>query len=186
MTPIRGLGFFGRTAECRQLDGIVAQARDGRSAVLVIRGEPGIGKTALLRYAARQASGLRLVDVEGVEAEMDLPFAAIHRLCAPISDRIEVLARPQRDALRVALGTAAGVAPSAFLVAVAVLNLLAASAEKRPLLCLVDDAHWLDAASAQVLGFVARPLLAEPVAMVIALREPATTRALDGLGQLSL
>src|SRR3954471_14847480 len=117
MTPARGLGFLGRTTECRQLDGIVAQARDGHSAVLVIRGEPGIGKTALLRYAARQASGLRLVGVEGVQAEMELPFAAIHRLCAPIFDRIELLAAPQQDALRVALGTLSGDAPGAFLVA---------------------------------------------------------------------
>src|SRR4051794_25330868 len=162
------------------------EARAGHSAVLVIRGEPGIGKTALLRYAARQASGLRLVGVEGVQAEMELPFAAIHRLCAPIFDRIELLAAPQQDALRVALGTSSGDAPGAFLVAVAVLNLLAASAETRPLLCLVDDAQWLDAASVQALGFVARRMLAEPVAMVFSLREPATTRALDGLAQLSL
>ncbi len=165
---------------------MLAQARDGQSAVLVIRGEPGIGKTALLRYAARQASGLRITEVEGVQAEMELPFAAIHRLCAPMLDELEVLAEPQQNALRVALGISSGDAPDRFLVAVAVLNLLAATAEKRPLLCLVDDAQWLDAASLQALGFVARRLLAEPVAMMFSLREPAATRALDGLPQLSL
>jgi DNA-binding CsgD family transcriptional regulator len=186
MPPIRGLGFLGRTSECQRLDGVLAHARDGRSAVLVISGEPGIGKTALLRYAARQASGLHVAQVEGFQAEMELPFAAIHRLCAPMLAGLQALAEPQQDALRVALGLASGDAPDRFLVAVAVLNLLAATAEERPLLCLVDDAQWLDAASVQALGFVARRLLAEPVAMVLSLREPATTRALDGLPQLSL
>jgi hypothetical protein len=165
---------------------MLVRARDGQSAVLVIRGEPGIGKTALLRYAARQASGLRSTEVEGIQAEMELPFAAIHRLCAPLLAGLEVLAEPQQNAFRVALGISSGDAPDRFLVAAAVLNLLAATAEKRPILCLVDDAQWLDAASLQALGFVARRLLAEPVAMMFSLREPTTTRALDGLPQLSL
>src|SRR5689334_13166139 len=104
MPPNRGLGFIGRTRDCRRLDGMLAEARDGRSAVLVIRGEPGIGKTALLRYAARQASGLRIAQVEGVQAEMELPFAAIHRLCAPMLDGLEALAQPRQNALEVALG----------------------------------------------------------------------------------
>src|SRR3954454_22847599 len=186
MPPIRGLGFVGRTSECRRLDGMLAQARDGHSAVLVDRGEPGIGKTALLRYAARQASGLRIAEVEGVEAEMELPFAAIHQLCAPMLGGLEALAEPQQDSLRVALGMTSGDPPDRFLVAGAVLNLLAATAEARPLLCLVDDAQWLDAASVQALGFVARRLVAEPVAMLFSLREPTTTRALDGLPELSL
>jgi DNA-binding CsgD family transcriptional regulator len=186
MPPIRGLGFLGRTSECRRIDGMLAEARGGHSAVLVIRGETGIGKTALLRYAAREASGLRVAQVEGVQAEMELPFAAIHRLCAPMLDEREVLAEPQQNALQVALGISSGGVPDRFLVAVAVLNLLASSAEKRPLLCLVDDAQWLDAASLQAFGFVARRLLAEPVAMIFSLREPATTRALDGLPQLLL
>ncbi len=125
MAPIRGLGFLGRTRECRRLDSMLAQARDGRSAILVIRGEPGIGKTALLRYAARQASGLRVAQVEGIQAEMELPFAAIHRLCVPMLDALEALAEPQQNALRVALGISWGDAPDKFLVAVAVLNLLA-------------------------------------------------------------
>jgi DNA-binding CsgD family transcriptional regulator len=186
MPATHGLGFLGRTRERERLDAMLAQARDGQSAVLVLRGEPGIGKTALLRYAARQASGLRTTEIEGVQAEMELPFAAIHRLCAPMFDGLEVLAEPQQNALRVALGVSSGDAPDRFLVAVAVLNLLAATAEERPLLCLVDDAQWLDAASVQALGFVARRLVAEPVAMIFSLREPTRTRALDGLPQLSL
>jgi DNA-binding CsgD family transcriptional regulator len=186
MPAIRGLGFLGRTREREHLDAMLAHARAGQSAVLVIRGEPGIGKTALLRYAARQASGLRVTEVEGVQAEMELAFAGIHQLCAPLIDGSDALAVPQRNALRVALGLSSGAAPDRFLVAVAVLNLLAATADERPLLCLVDDAQWLDAASAQALGFVARRLLAEPVAMIFSLREPTTTRALDGLPQLNL
>src|SRR4051812_16932008 len=132
MPPIRGLGFLGRTRECQRLDGMLARARDGTSAVLVIRGEPGIGKTALLRYAARQASGLRIARVDGVQAEMELPFAAIHQLCAPMLGGLEVLPEPQQNSLRVALGMSSGDAPDRFLVAVAVLNLLAATAEDRP------------------------------------------------------
>ena len=186
MPATRGVGFIGRTRERERLDAVLAQARDGQSAVLVLRGEAGIGKTALLRYAARQASGLRTTEVEGIQAEMELSFAGIHRLCTPILDGIEVLAEPQQNALRVAWGMASGDAPDRFLVAVAVLNLLSATAEKRPLLCLVDDAQWLDAASVQALGFVARRLVAEPMAMIFSLREPVTTRALDGLPQLSV
>src|SRR6188472_274204 len=186
MPATRGLGFLGRTRERERLDAMLAQARAGRSAVLVIRGEPGIGKTALLRYAARQASGLRTVEVEGVQAEMELAFAGIHQLCSPLLDGLDALAEPQQNALRVALGVLSGDAPDRFLVAVAVLNLLAETAEERPLLCLVDDAQWLDAASVQALGFVARRLLAEPVAMILSLREPTSSRALDGLPQLTL
>ena len=186
MPTNRGLGFLGRARERERLDSMLAQARDGQSAVLAIRGEPGVGKTALLRYTARQASGLRTTEVEGVQAEMELPFAGIHQLCAPMLDRLDVLAAPQQHALRVALGVSSGDAPDRFLVAVAVLNLLSATAEERPLLCLVDDAQWLDAASVQALGFVARRLLAEPVAMVFSLRDPTTSWALDGLPELWL
>ena len=186
MPAIRGLGFVGRTRERERLDAVLAHARAGHSAVLVIRGEPGIGKTALLRHAARQASGLRTVEVEGVQAEMELAFAGIHQLCSPLLDGLDALAEPQQNALRVALGVLSGDAPDRFLVAVAVLNLLAETAEERPLLCLVDDAQWLDAASVQALGFVARRLLAERVAMIFSLREPTTSGALDGLAQLTL
>jgi len=184
MPATRGVGFIGRTRERERLDAVLAQARNGRSAVLVLRGKPGIGKTALLRYAARQASGLRTTEVDGIQAEMELSFAGIHRLCSPFLDETELLAAPQEKALRVAWGMAAGDAPDRFLVAVAVLNLLSATAEKRPLLCLIDDAQWLDAASVQALGFVARRLVAEPMAMIFSLREPVSTRALDGLPQL--
>ena len=184
MPAIRGVGFLGRTRERERLDAMLASARDGQSAVLVIRGEAGIGKTALLRYAARQASGLRISEIEGIQAEMELSFAGIERLCAPMLGRLEVLAEPQQNALRVAFGIASGDAPDRFLVAVAALNLLSAIAEQRPLLCLVDDAQWLDAASVEVLGFVARRLVAEPMAMMFSVREPVTTRALDGVPQL--
>jgi DNA-binding CsgD family transcriptional regulator/tetratricopeptide (TPR) repeat protein len=165
---------------------MLARARDGESAVLVIRGKPGVGKTSLLRYTARQASGLRVAEIEGIQAEMELPFAGIHRLCMPMLRGLDMLAEPQRNALQVALGVASGDPPAKFLVAVAVLNLLAVAAEQRPLLCLVDDTQWLDAASAEALGFVARRLVAEPMAMIFSLREPATTRALDGLPQVPL
>jgi DNA-binding CsgD family transcriptional regulator len=180
------LGFLGRTTERDFLDGILAKVREGQSAAVVIRGEPGIGKTALLRHAARQASGLRVAQIAGVQAEMELPFAGIHRLCAPMFDRVDALPEPQRNALSVALGVAPGETPDRFLVALAVLSLLCAVAEDRPLLCLVDDAQWLDAASAQVLGFVARRLLAESVAIAIGLREPTAARAFDGLSELPL
>jgi DNA-binding CsgD family transcriptional regulator len=186
MPAIRGLGFLGRTRERERLDAMLAQARASQSAVVVIRGEPGIGKTALLRYAGRQASGMRTAEIEGVQAEMELPFAGIHQLCAPLLDGLQELAEPQQNALRVAMGVLSGDRPDRFLVAVAVLNLLAGTADERPLVCLVDDAQWLDAASLQALGFVARRLLAEPVAMIFSLREPAATRALDGLPQLSV
>ena len=165
---------------------MLAQVRDGHSAVLVIRGEPGIGKTSLLRYAARQASGLQVVEVIGVQAEMELPLSGIQRLWAPLLDVLDELPEPQQNALRVASGTVAGGAPDRFLVAVAVLNLLAASAAQRPVLCLVDDAQWLDAPSLGALGFVARRLAADAVAMIFALREPTTLRALDGLPRLPL
>jgi DNA-binding CsgD family transcriptional regulator len=184
MPAIRGVGFLGRTRERERFDGMLASARDGRSAVLVVRGEAGIGKTALLRYAARQASGLRISEVEGIQAEMELPFAGIERLCAPMLGQLEDLAEPQQNSLRVAFGIASGDAPDRFLVAVAALNLLSVTAEQRPLLCLVDDAQWLDAASVEALGFVARRLVAEPIAMIFSLREPVTTRALDGVPQL--
>src|SRR4051812_20496340 len=186
MPAIRGVGFLGRGPERGRLDDMLARARDGHSAVLVIRGQPGIGKTSLLRYAARQASGLRTCEVEGVQAEMELPFAGLHRLCTPMLEGVERLAEPQHNALMVALGVWSGAAPERFLIALAVLNLLSATAGRRPLLCLVDDAQWLDAESVQVLGFVARRLLAEPIAMIFALREPTATQSLDGLPRLSL
>src|SRR5271156_6887080 len=115
MFATRGVGFLGRSRERQQFDAMLAEARDGRSAVVVVRGEPGIGKTALLRYAARQASGFRTAEVEGVQAEMELPFAAIQRLCAPMLDGLEVLAEPQQSGLRVAFGVSSGDVPDKFL-----------------------------------------------------------------------
>jgi DNA-binding CsgD family transcriptional regulator len=179
-------GFLDRTSERETLDRLLAQGREGQSAVLVIRGEAGIGKTALLRYAARHASGFRVAQVTGVEAEMELPFAGIHQLCAPLLDQLDSLPQAQQDALNVALGLAAGDVPDRFLVGLAVLGLMSAAAEERPLLCVVEDAHWLDAASGLILGFVARRLLAESVAMVVAVREPNIGHDFDGLPELRL
>jgi len=186
MAATRATGFLDRESERDVLDRLLAQGRDGQSAVLVIRGEAGIGKTELLRYAARQASGFRVVQVMGVEAEMELPFAGIHQLCAPVLDQLAALPQPQQDALNVALGLASGDVPDRFLVGLAVLGLLSAGSEDRPLLCLVEDAQWLDAASGVILGFVTRRLLAETVAMVIAVREPDMRRDFDGLSELRL
>jgi DNA-binding CsgD family transcriptional regulator len=186
MAAIRGPGFVGRTSERELLDGLLARVRGGESEVLVIRGEAGIGKTALLRYAARQASGYRVAELTGVEAEMELAFAGIHQLCGTMLDRLDALPPPQRDALSIALALAAGEAPDRFLVGLAVLSLLAAVAEERPLLCLVEDAQWLDAASSQIVGLVARRVRAESVAIVVAVREPVTAPDFDALPELRL
>ncbi len=179
-------GLLDRTSEREVLDRLLANVREGQSAVLVIRGEAGIGKTALLQYAAHNASGFDVAQVTSVEAEMELPFAGIHQLCAPLLDRLEVLPQPQQDALNVALGLLAGDVPNRFLVGLAVLGLLSAAAEEQPLLCLVEDAQWLDDFSGLILGFIARRLLAESVAMVVAVREPTTRQDFDGLPELPL
>ena len=186
MAAIRGPDFVGRTSERELLDGLLAKVRGGESEVLVIRGEAGIGKTALLRYAARQASGYRVAELSGVEAEMELAFAGIHQLCGTMLDRFDALPAPQHDALSIALGFAAGKVPDRFLVGLAVLSLLAAVAEERPLLCLVEDAQWLDAASSQIVGLVARRVRAESLAIVVAVREPHTAPDFDGLSELRL
>ena len=156
----------------RALSGLLAAARAGRSGVLVLRGEPGVGKTALVEYAIEEAAGLYVTRVAGVESEMELAFAALQQLCAPMVDKLEGLPDPQRHALGVAFGLETGAAPDRFLVGLAALSLLSAVAERQPVLCVVDDAQWLDRASAQTLAFVARRLLAEPVALVFATREP--------------
>jgi DNA-binding CsgD family transcriptional regulator len=183
---MRGPGFVGRASEREVLDGLLARVREGQSEVLVIRGEAGVGKTALLRYAARQASGFRLAELTAVEAEMELPFAGVHQLCGMMLDRLDTLPPPQRDALSVALGLAAGQVADPFLVGLAVLSLLATVAEDRPLLCLVEDAQWLDAASSQILGLVARRVRGESVAIVVAVREPADAHDFDDLAELRL
>ena len=168
------------------LDRLLEDVRGGTSAALVIRGEAGVGKSALLRYAARQASGFRVAQIVGVESEMELPYAGLHQLCAPLLDSLDALPEPQRAALRVAFGVSAGDASDRFLVGLATLGLLAQVAAERPLLCLVDDAQWLDAASGQVLGFVARRLVVESVAVVFAVREPSDEQPFAGLPELLL
>ena len=140
-------GFRNRHSEREALDGLLKDARNGRSAVLVVRGEPGVGKSALLRDIARPASGFRVAQIAGVESEMELPFAGLHQLCAPMLGGLDGLPQPQQRALRVALGLASGDAPDRFLVALGALTLLAEVAEEQPLLCFVDDAQWLDGAS---------------------------------------
>jgi predicted ATPase len=171
--------LLNRQRECRLLDQLVANVRAGESRALVVRGEPGIGKTALLEYALDRASGYRAARAAGVEAEQELAFAAVHQICAPMLDRLARLPVPQKEALRTAFGLSAGSAPDRFTVGLAVLGLFAEVARERPLLCLVDDAQWLDRASAQVLAFVARRLLAESVAMIFAVRQTG------GLGRAS-
>ena len=179
-------GFLDRATECEQLDRLLADVRDGQSAALLLRGQAGIGKTALLEYAARQASGFRVAQIAGVEAEMELPFAGAHQLCGPMLARLDALPPPQRAALSVAFGLASGEVPERFLVALAVLSLLSAVAEERPLLCLIDDAQFVDAASVQVLAFVARRLGAESVALVFALREPTEAGPFQGLPEMQV
>jgi DNA-binding CsgD family transcriptional regulator len=179
-------GFRGRSSERAALDRLIEDVRRGQSAVLVIRGEAGIGKTALLHHAAQQASGFRVAQIAGVESEMELAYAGLHQLCAPMLDRLGALPEPQQVALRVALGLGSGDPPDRFLVGLATLGLLSAAAEERPLLCVVDDFQWLDDGSARVLGFLARRLLAEPVALVCALREPSGEHELVGVPELPL
>jgi DNA-binding CsgD family transcriptional regulator len=171
----------GRHNECSALDRLLQDVRAQQSRALVLRGEAGVGKTALLEYVAANASGYRVARAAGVESEMELAFAGVHQLCAPMLSHLEHLPGPQRDALGTAFGLSAGVAADRFMVGLAVLSLLSVVAEDRPLICLVDDAQWLDRASAQVLEFVARRLLAESVAMVFAVRHPSEEKELGSL-----
>jgi DNA-binding CsgD family transcriptional regulator len=161
----------GRRPECEVLDDLLARIRTGQSRVLILRGEAGIGKTALLDRLAASASGFRIVRAAGVEPEMELAYAGLHQLCAPFADQIETLPGPQRDALGTAFGRRDGGAPNRFIVGLAVLGLLSEVGEEQPLLWIVDDAQWLDAASSHTLAFVARRLGAESVAMVVAMRD---------------
>ena len=162
-----------RHGECEALDRLLEAVRAGESRVLVLRGEPGVGKSALLEYVVEHASGCRLGRAVGVQSEMELAFAGLHQVCGSMLDRLERLPVPQQDALRTAFGLRSGSAPDRFLLGLAVLSLLADVAEEQPLVCVVDDEQWLDHASAQVLGFVARRLVAESVALVIAARVPS-------------
>src|SRR3954454_13595158 len=164
-------GVLGPRSETATLDQLLEAVRAGESRALAIRGSPGVGKTALLEYVAERASGCRVARAAGVQAEMELAFAGLHQLCAPMLDRLDRLPGPQRAALSAALGLSAVDAPDRFLGWLAVLSLLASVAEERPLVCLVDDSQWLDRASKQALAFVARRLLAESVGLVFAVRE---------------
>ena len=160
----------GRRSECEALDRLVASARAGQSQVLVLRGEAGVGKSALVEYLVGGAAGCRIARAAGVESEMELAFAGLHQLCGPMMGHLGRLPGPQRDALAIAFGVSTGSAPDRFLVGLAVLSLVAEVAEEQPLVCVVDDAQWLDRVSAQTLAFVARRLLAERVAVVFAVR----------------
>jgi DNA-binding CsgD family transcriptional regulator len=176
----------GRDDQRAQLDWLLERALAGHSGVLMLRGEPGVGKTALLEYAiaSASASALTVVRVAGIESEMELAFAGLNQLCAPVLDRLERVPGPQRDALHTTFGLSAGAVPDRFLVGLAVLSLLSEVAQERALLCVIDDAQWLDRASAQALAFVARRMLAEPVVMLFAAREPSDLLA--GLPELAL
>lgn len=165
---------------------LVENVRAGQSGVLVLRGEAGIGKSALLNYLCDRVSGLQLARAAGVESEMELAFAGLHQLCAPFLHRLPRLPDPQADALRSAFGLRSGDAPDRFLVGLAVLTLLSEVAEEQPLICVVDDAQWLDRASEQALAFAARRLAAESVVMVFAVREPSDDRELATLPELTL
>jgi DNA-binding CsgD family transcriptional regulator len=174
----------GRRQESEELDRLLTGVRAGQSQVLVVRGEAGVGKSALLDHLAGRASACRVARAAGVESEMELAFAGLHQLCAPMLSSLGHLPEPQRDALGTALGLASGEAPDRFLVSLALLGLLSEASGDHPLVCLIDDAQWLDRASAQVLAFAARRLLAEPVAVVFAVREPSADQELAGLPEL--
>jgi hypothetical protein len=177
-------GLTGRDAERRALDRLVEAVRAGESQALVVHGEPGVGKTALLEHLGGSAPGCRIERAAGVQSEMELAFAGLHQLCAPMLDHLERLPAPQREALRTAFGMSAGPAADRFLVGLAVLSLLSAVAERQPLLCLVDDGQWLDQVSRTVLAFVARRLGAESVGLVLATRVPGGDLA--GLPELAV
>ena len=168
------------------VDEMLDKVRGGASSVLVIRGEAGIGKTALMEYCEGRALGCRVAHIAGVESELEMPFAALHQLCDPLLDHLTALPEPQQHALRVAFGAEVGTAADLFVVGLAVLSLLTEVAARRPLVCLVDDAQWLDAPSRQVLGFVGRRLLAEPVLLLFAVREAGADRLFSALQNLTL
>jgi DNA-binding CsgD family transcriptional regulator len=175
----------GREAECAALDVLLDAARGGESRTVVVRGEAGVGKSALLDHAIGSAQDFRVLRSVGVESEMELAFASLHQLCAPILDRRGNLPGPQREALEVAFGLDGGTAPDRFHVGLATLSLFAEIADEQPLLCVVDDAQWLDRASALSFGLVARRLLAEPIVLVFAVRAPIDVPELAGLPELT-
>ena len=175
-----------RVGERAALDRLLGGVRASESQVLVIRGEAGIGKSTLLKYVEDRASGCRVGQAAGFEYEMELPFAGLHQLCAPMLDLLGRLPGPQRDALETAFGLGAKAPADRFVVGLAVLSLLSEAAAEQPLLCVIDDAQWLDSASALTIAFVARRLLAESIGLLFAVREPSETRELQGLPELRL
>jgi DNA-binding CsgD family transcriptional regulator len=178
--------LLGRKAECDALDRLLRDALAGQSGVVVLRGDPGAGKSALLEYVTDQTDGWHTAAAAGVESEMELAYSGLHQLCAPVLDQLGRLPAPQRDALSTVFGLDGGPAPERFLVGLATLTLFAEVAEQRPMICVVDDAQWLDQASAQILGFVARRLLAERIAIVCAARTGIGDHVLAGLPELQL
>ena len=178
--------LLGRRDECAALDRLVADVLAGSSRVLVLRGEAGVGKSALLGYLSGQVTGWQVVSAVGVESEMELVYSGLHQLCAPLLGHLGELPVPQRDALATVFGLSTGSAPDRFLVGLAALTLVAQAAEQQPLACIIDDAQWLDGASAQLLGFVARRLLAERVALVCAARTGIGDGVLVGLPELEI
>ena len=179
-------GLLGRDSEIAALDRMLAAARGGRSQTLALRGDAGIGKSALLDSLVSRASDFRLVRASGVEAESELAFAGLHQVCASMMDRVGKLPAPQREALTTAFGLDVGPPPSRFLVGLAVLGLFADAASSQPLLCVIDDAQWMDGASVQTMGFVARRLVAERAACVFALRNHVNVKELTGLPEMRL
>src|SRR3954462_14501541 len=180
-----GSALVGRTAECARLEQELQKARDGEAAILVLRGRQGLGKTALLDHAVSRASGFRVIRARAVASETQLSYAALQVLCAQLLDDAGQLPSVQRDALATAMGQLGGSEPDRFLLGLATLNLLAAAAVPRPLLCVIDDAQWLDQPSAQALAFVARRLESKPVVLLFATRNQADV-ALHGLPELRL
>jgi DNA-binding CsgD family transcriptional regulator len=176
--------LLGRHRECATLDRLVEAVRAGQGRALLMVGEPGAGKTALLRYVAAHAAGCRVLRTAGVQAEMELPFAGLHQLCVPLLDRLDRLPVPQRQALSTAFGLTGGSAPDRLLVGLAALGLLAEAGAERPLVCLIDDLQWLDHASAHALAIAARRLFAESVGLVFATRKSASGAVLVGLTEL--
>ena len=175
-----------RLVERTRLDELLQGARSGASSSVVVRGEAGVGKSALLDYVLATARGCRVVRATGVESEMELAFAGLHQLCAPFIDELPQLPGPQGEALGTALGLRGGPPPDRFLVGLAVLSLLADMAHDQPLVCLVDDAQWFDLASVQALGFVARRLTAESVVLIFAVRDGWDDKGLTGLAEVNL
>jgi DNA-binding CsgD family transcriptional regulator len=178
--------LLGRRAECRAIDKLLAEALTGRSRMVVLRGEAGVGKSALLGYLVDRVAGWRVATAAGVESEMELGYSGLHQLCASLLDHLDRLPPPQRDALATVFGLSAGPAPDRFLVGLATLSILAEAADGQPLVCIVDDAHWLDSASEQILGFVGRRLLAERIAIVCSVRTGVGDGVLGELPELHI